>query len=270
MEARDQTDTISAHWQFANKTSVGPVVLSVEDTKLGRGLSVLHITLYQNDLLPQYPWVSPTSVKAASAYITNGNIEKEEGVTLPSGWTLGPTPPPPVDLGKLSQGKDPNWTQWLHPLRPKIQSLQNVDLYLPRKGHPLKATHDVWVRLANGELWLQDDLGFLLDVGPPLIVESFRPPQGSDKVPEGGFAHSTWMWYPTIVASLEVKKRLPCAGVQWLRYRVVCKSIKNGRFDAEVLIFDIEGDLIALSHHVAMAVGIERNLKSKPKVEGKL
>jgi hypothetical protein len=197
-------------------------------------------------------------------------MEKEQGVTLPSGWTLGPSPPPSVDLVKLPQGKDPNWTEWIHFLRPKVQSLQNVDLYLPRAGHPLAVTHDVWTRLANGDRWFQDDLGFVLDIGPPLLIESFRPPEGSDTVHEGGYAYNTSMWYPTIVASLEIKKRLPLEGLEWLRYRVVCKSIKNGRFDAEVLIFDIEGDLVALSHHVAMAVGIERNIKSKPKAEGKL
>lgn len=270
LSPRGQPDTVSAHWQFVNKTSVGPAVLVVEDTKLGRGLSVLHITLYQNHLLAQHPWVTPQSTKAATAYITNGNMDREQGVTLPTGWTLGPTPPPSVDLAKLPRGEDANWKEWIHYLRPHVQSLQNVDLYMPRAGHPLAATHDVWTRLASGDLWVQDDLGFILDIGPPLIVESFRPPEGSDEIPEGGYARSTSMWYPTIVASLEIKKRLPAEGTRWLRFRVVCKTIKNGRYDAEVLIYDVEGDLVAQSHHVAMAVGIERNRKSHPDGKGKL
>lgn len=270
LEPRGQTDTVSAHWQFINKTSVGPAILLVEDTKMGKGLSVLHITLYQNHLLSQHPWVTDKSVKAATAYITNGNLDREQGVTLPSGWTSGPVPPPPVDLTKLPRGDDPNWTEWIPYIKPLVQSLQNVDLFLPRKGHPLAATHDVWARLANGERWVQDDLGFVLDIGPPLLVESFRPSQGSDSAYEGGYSHDTHMWYPTIVASLEVKKRLPVDGVEWIRYRVVCKNIKNGRYDAEVLIFDVDGDLVALSHHVAMAVGMERNVKPQAKTEEKL
>lgn len=244
----------------------------MEDTKLGRGVTVLHITLYQGDLLQQHPWVTSKSVKAATAYVTNGNISTEKGVNLPTGWTLGPSPPPPVDITKLPKGEDANWEEWIPFLRPSIQSLQNVDLYLPRAGHPLIATHDVWARLANGDRWFQDDLGFVLDIGPPLLVESFRPPKGEDTTAQGGYAHNTSMWYPTIAASLETKKRLPAEGTEWIRYRVVCKSIKNGRFDAEVLIFDLEGDLVALSHHVALALGSERNLKSKlkSKAEGKL
>ncbi|KAH8168508.1 thioesterase-like superfamily protein [Sarocladium implicatum] len=270
LTSRKQTDTISAHFQFVNKTSVGPAVLIVDDTKLGRGVTVLHITLYQEGLLQQHPWVTSKSIRAATAYITNGNISTEKGVNLPTGWTLGPKPPPAVDLTKLPGGEDPNWAEWIPFLKPKIQSLQNIDLYIPRAGHPLAATHDVWTRLANGDRWFQDDLGFVLDIGPPLLVESFRPPKGEDRTAEGGYAYNASLWYPTISASLETKKRLPEEGVEWVRFRVECKSIKNGRFDAEVMIFDTEGDLVALSHHVALAVGAERNRKSKGKTDEKL
>jgi hypothetical protein len=35
--------------------------------------------------------------------------------------------------------------------------------------------------------------------------------------------------------------------------------IQNGRFDIEVVILDETGDIVALSHHVALAVSAERN-----------
>jgi hypothetical protein len=38
------------------------------------------------------------------------------------------------------------------------------------------------------------------------------------------------------------------------------KLIKNGRMDLEVVILDEEGDIVALSHHIAFAVPLERNL----------
>lgn len=257
---RGQTDTVSAHWQFVNKTRVGPAVLVVEDTKLGRGLSVIHVTLYQGNLLSEHPWFSNDSRIAATAYITNGNMQAEAGVNLPTGWTID-NPPPPVDLVKLPRGTDGQWTILDHFLRDKVLSLQNVELYLPRSGHPLPATHDVWARLANGDRWLQDDMGYFIDIGPPLLVESYRPASPDAPIPEGGYPFTTLLWYPTIVASLEMKKRLPADGVEWLRYRTVCKAINNGRYDAEVMVFDVQGELVALSHHVAMAVGMDRNEK---------
>ena len=43
--------------------------------------------------------------------------------------------------------------------------------------------------------------------------------------------------------------------------------IKNGRMDLEVVVLDEEGDIVALSQHVALIVGAERNLADR---KGKL
>jgi len=71
---------------------------------------------------------------------------------------------------------------------------------------------------------------------------------------------SARFWYPTVCLSLDVKKPLPSEGVQWLFSRVRAKQIKNGRMDLEVVILDEEGDLVALSHHIALILGAERNM----------
>ncbi|KAJ3554794.1 hypothetical protein NPX13_g10517 [Xylaria arbuscula] len=68
-----------------------------------------------------------------------------------------------------------------------------------------------------------------------------------------------WLWYPTLTLNLDIKKALPPEGVEWLHVRVQTKHIKNGRYDYEVMIFDQSGDLIALSHHVAMVLDGTRN-----------
>lgn len=69
------------------------------------------------------------------------------------------------------------------------------------------------------------------------------------------------MWFPTIVLNLEVKAVLPKSGVEWLAIRVSSKQIKDGRFDLEVSVRDTEGEMVALSHHVAMILTMERNTK---------
>ncbi|KAK4130365.1 hypothetical protein BT67DRAFT_445732 [Trichocladium antarcticum] len=39
-----QEDVLNAHFQFLNRTEIGPAVITIEDVKLGRQLSTLHAT----------------------------------------------------------------------------------------------------------------------------------------------------------------------------------------------------------------------------------
>ena len=70
-------------------------------------------------------------------------------------------------------------------------------------------------------------------------------------------------WYPTVLLNLDVKKALPQEGVKWLFVRVRAKQIKNGRYDLEVIIMDEHNDIVALSHHVCLAVPASRNLAKR-------
>ncbi|CAM1505848.1 Fc.00g114850.m01.CDS01 [Cosmosporella sp. VM-42] len=262
---RNQPDPIAAHWQFLNATHAGPAVVLVEEAKIGRGMSVVHLTLFQDDLLEKSPWVSSKTKKQVVAYITNGRLETEKGVTLPTRFEITPTAPP-VDFGKLVDGKDVSWKRLHMTLMVVVPMLHNIEFYAPRAGHPLPTTYDLWMRLANGERFTASSLGYVSDAGPPLLVESFRPEDPDAAIPEGGFAFNKVFWYPTVTMSLEVKKKLPEEGEEWLRLRVVAKLIQNGRYDAEVIIFDSKGDIVALSNHVALAVDGERNFSRQKKL----
>lgn len=228
-------------------------------------MSVVHITLYQGDLLQKAPWISDRSKKEVVAYVTNGLLEAEKGVNLPTGFHINPTPPP-VDLSRLASDEDTKWKLMYMPLMKVVPMIHNLEFYLPRAGHPLPTTYDLWIRLANGERFTTTSLGYVSDAGPPLLVESFRPQGPEAAIPEGGFAFDKVFWYPTVTMSLDVKKRLPDEGEEWLRLRVVAKMIKNGRYDAEVIVFDKEGDIVALSNHVALAVDRERNSAGRGKI----
>jgi hypothetical protein len=70
-------------------------------------------------------------------------------------------------------------------------------------------------------------------------------------------------WYPTLLLNFDVKKSLPKEGVKWLFARVETKQIRNGRMDLDVMIFDEGGDIVALSQHVALVVGSDRNLAER-------
>lgn len=45
--------------------------------------------------------------------------------------------------------------------------------------------------------------------------------------------------------------------------RLQAKQIKNGRYDLEVVVWDEEDEIVALSHHVCFVVSAERNLAKR-------
>ncbi|KAH8667206.1 thioesterase-like superfamily-domain-containing protein [Ilyonectria robusta] len=265
LSPRNQPDPIAAHWQFLNATHEGPAILVVENTKPGRGVSVIHITLYQGGLLPQAPWVSPQSKKRAVAYITNSLLAGENGITFATGFDVK-DPPPPVNLKQLDKGSDANWERLHMAIMDYVPILNNLEFYSPKGCTFRPATYDFWVRMANVEGFTNAALGYLSDAGPPLLVETFRPSGPESAIPEGGFAFDKRFWYPTVTMSLDVKKALPVEGEEWLRMRVAAKVLKNGRYDAEVILFDCNGEVVALSNHVALAVDVERNYSRKDKL----
>jgi hypothetical protein len=148
--------------------------------------------------------------------------------------------------------------------------------------------NDQWVRFApnrnpNGR-WTNDALGFLVDMFPQ-IVEKFvnphieeaaldqqsagegnKPRQGKGEKGPGATAK---YWYPTLALNLEVKKLLPEEGVEWLFVRVKAKSIRNGRFDLDVEVWDTDNELVATSSHASLIVDSARNTTRKAK-KGKL
>ena len=66
-----------------------------------------------------------------------------------------------------------------------------------------------------------------------------------------------------MLLNLDFKKVIPDEGLEWLFVRVAAKQIRNGRMDLEIVILDAEGDIIALSHHVALALSSDRNIAER-------
>ncbi|PHH93330.1 hypothetical protein CDD83_7115 [Cordyceps sp. RAO-2017] len=289
MTPRGQPDAVAVHWQFLSRTQAGPAVLKVAETKMGRGMSVLHMTLHQRGLVPETPWLRPAEdgeaeggpSPAVVAYVTNTNMDTEAGISLPTGWTLS-YPPPAVDLARLGQRSrsggggdegDANWKRMYIGLMKRLPMLNNLEYYMPRAGHPLPATQDLWIRFANGEPFSDTSLGFVADAVAAMLLEAYRraKPSGGDNSSRKSAAAG--FWYPTVSMSLEVKKKLPPQGAQWLRLRAAAKVIRNGRFDAQLLVFDVDDELVAMSSQVAMAVDLARNFANRgqpPRSRGKL
>ncbi|KAI9821579.1 MAG: hypothetical protein M1832_003253 [Thelocarpon impressellum] len=251
-----QPHTITLHLEFLRRTQVGPALFTVKDVKLGRQMSTIHVSLSQAER------------EEVAGYITNSNIATEAGLSLETDWALQPGPPP-VDLVRLRQDGDPRWAaQEEMPFASFRKAATKVDVFLPRSGQQHRSLADEWIRFANGERFTNESLGYVADSWPQ-VVESFRPADGPDILeglqPEAGAKNKGWAthWYPTLLLNLDVKKSLPADGVEWLFVRVRAKSIKNGRFDLEVVILDDTDDVVALSHHVCLIVSAARNIAAR-------
>lgn len=246
LAAQNQPHTISLHLEFLRRTQEGPATLVVRDVKLGRQTSTIHVTLSQDGR------------EEVVGFLTQSNMDTESGLSLTTQWALHPAPPPPPASfsGLLAGADDPNWVEQTDKPSPKFRKVAHRALtFLPRKGQAMPGLLDEWLRLESGETFKNESIGFVCDFFPSVIDNLWRRKHG-DKPPPP-------FWYPTVALNLDVKKSLPPDGVEWLFIRVRAKSIKNGRMDLEVVILDEMGEVVALSQHVNLVVGAERNLAAR-------
>jgi len=257
LKAQNQPHTITVHLEFLRRTSVGPAKFVVRDVKRGRQTSICHVTLIQEDR------------EEVVGYFTNTNLETEKGPSFETGWTLHP-PTRPVDLQALKRGDDKEWTQQAEmPFANFRKASQRVKWFFPRQGQPLKSVSDEWLTFTTGERFTQESLGFLCDMFPQ-VVENYHhdDPYTVSKRSGKSKPPAAMYWSPTLLLNLDVKKALPKEGVEFLFIRAQTKKIQNGRIDLEIIIMDEEGDVVALSHHVTLVLGTERNLAKRKVKEG--
>ncbi|KAI1322040.1 thioesterase-like superfamily-domain-containing protein [Xylariaceae sp. FL0255] len=263
LAAQNQPHTISLHTEFVRRTSAGIAHFAVHDVKLGRGTSTIHVVLTQDGR------------DEVVAYMTNANMTIENGLTLLTGWSTEPLPPPrPVDFARLARdGVDEHWkllTELPHP--DKRKAVNKVRMYAPRDGHVLPNIVDEWICFASGERFRDSAVAFVSDMWPQLLeglvkrqTEIMDPKASAAEKSEKQNMDLSWYWYPTLTLSLDVKKPLPAEGVQWLHVRALSKQVRNGRFDYEIVIYDENEEIVALSHHIAMVLDGARNLAAKRK-----
>lgn len=293
--SRNQPHPINLHLEFLRRTSAStntgsiPATFTVRDLKLGSRISNLHITLSQ----PNGP--NHTLRDNVEGYITMSNLHTERGLTLPTSFTLHPTPPPrPSNFSALeSNSGDENWILHRPSAMPAFRkAAQHIRIYLPRpEMHPSSSAGtaknhlDQWVRLhleGPPGSWTNDSLGFVVDMFLPIVEELFLPnrPEEADAADAPSSSSSSSLqikgkvgtrrpprarfWYPTLSLNLEIKKALPEPdGVEWLFVRVSATAIRNGRMDLQVLVLDVGGEVVAISSHVALIMGTERNLAGR-------
>ena len=202
---------------------------------------------------------------------------------MPTGYEATPAaalPSVPDFEALKNHGADDHWERSTPPGSPaglQATSLQNWNLYVPRQGPLSPGVLDMWVRMAHGQRITQTALGYVVDTVPvdlhnflasPELRELLNAPParaGDSDVQEirQRDQERLELWFPTVVLNLEAKMALPEEGAEWLAVRITSKQVRDGKFDLEVLVRDLDGEIVALSHHVSMIVSMERNTGKK-------
>ncbi|CUS12531.1 unnamed protein product [Tuber aestivum] len=222
---------------FLSRCAPGPAKLVAAALKTGRQYTFLRVTLYQD--------VPRLEANIAFTHMT----EHQNGPTL---RTVPPRPPPPLTNGLWDTTKgDP--LRDTRPVTNKLHYKAAPDSHFGSDKDNSPSIREQWVRMADGSKFSIASLGYLSDMFLPL--------------PENYAEISGAYWYPTLALSIEVKRAPEAGGWDVLFRRVESKVIENGRMDITVDIFDEQGGIVAISHHVAIIVDAARNRR---KVAAKL
>lgn len=216
------------------------------------------------------------------------DLSATRGLSLDAGWKLTPEPIP-ASIPQLATDSDPNWISYQCPYHP--DSWRRVQSYL--KFHvPYELQHqsfrDHWLRPSDPTTkWTNDSIGFLVDISFP-ILDNFFPEiasgrhgevvaaglkqkeerkqgtLGHEDFDESSGSYSTPAFYMSLNVSVEMHKRLPEEGVDWIFLRTRAREIRNGRMNLDVVLLDEEGDVVALSNQLCQVVDLRRASKEKP------
>ncbi|RMD43924.1 hypothetical protein DV735_g1191, partial [Chaetothyriales sp. CBS 134920] len=286
--SRSCADPINVHLEFMRRTAVGPATFRVRDVKIGSRISNLHLTLYQDyynqGASPAGESSSESRTPVVEGYITLSNIATEAGLSLDTSYT--PLPPPlPADLERLgsAEGEDDNYMLRRTEAYPSFRAATLcLKMYLVKpdrwpESYPL-SINDQWSRFTpwtREGRWTNDGLGFVVDMFPQVVEKYINPIVERASLLEKDdeklkailkkHAGNAKYWYPTMTLNLDVKKVLPAEGVDWLFTRTKAKTIKNGRLDLDIEVWDDQGDLVATSHHSSLIVDTSRNTARRSK-----
>ncbi|TQV97915.1 thioesterase family protein [Cordyceps javanica] len=248
---------ISAHWDFLNRSRAGRGTMVVDEVKIARNMSVLHISLYQDGQLMEAPWVSADARRVVTGSITCRDMATETGQSLDGEWAAE-YPVQPTDLNLLPLGQDPNWELFAEG---KFRKNTHWNMYEQKQGAAPAGIRDMWIEYKSGGPIKNLDLAYLSDVTPAVCTHGLQhSPANASQLVQGAVS-----WYPTLNIHMDFKKSLPVDGVRWLRLRTSIQGSKNGRYGCDVDIYDTDGDVVAQARHVAMIVDMSRNTAGRGK-----
>lgn len=246
---------------YIRRSDIGKGTLTVKDIKLGARISVIHITLTQNNR------------DKVIGYITMSDPVSETGVTMPTGWTAQPSVPdwvpPREDSTGQTDGKEASaWRKIILPnaeFRRAANQVEFYELQNPSEGVGF-VSH--WTRLRptgpKGGIgrWTPEAIALLLDIFPVTLGRLEHVVHRALSGEENPKGKPPPVWFPTLGLALDFKKPV-MDDVEWLYSHITVKSLRNGRMDVQVVLLDQKGEVVAVSTQASLVMSAERNAGTK-------
>ena len=222
------------------------------------------------------------------------DLGNRRGLSINTNWKLEPMPPD-ASPAQLTAGANPNWFSYQRPYHPDgvFRAQTFTRFYIPRKLLD-PSIWDHWIRPSRpDEKFTSASVGFVADNFIPLL-DNFFPREKAlghhANVMETGLKQaeadkadkidslvaedldSAMMMYDTpatymsLAFTLDIKRKLPAEGVDWLFLRARLLHVENGRMNIELTILDEHKQLIALSHQLCQIIDLARSRGNKQKL----
>ncbi|RAH70434.1 thioesterase family protein [Aspergillus aculeatinus CBS 121060] len=258
---------IAMQLSYFHRCQTGPATLLVDNIKLGTRISVIHVTLIQADR------------PSVAGYVTISDRVSETGISVPGDWSVGSR----VCKGSIQMASSPPshtgdnmWKQVVVSNPAFRRASTKVELYQSCAGSgradtPQQPGVGQWARLrpdsqqesGSSTSWTMESVSFLCDILPTALgpLEHWVNQKYNSGETVAGAPGP--VWFPTLALNIDYKR---CAGAdlgEWLYSHIHMKSVHNGRFDVEVVIVDVVGNLVAIATQVALIMPSERNTTRK-------
>jgi hypothetical protein len=159
LASQKQPHLLALHLEFLRRTAVGPAEFVVRDVKLGRQMSVLHVTLSQG------------AREEIVGYVTHSDLAAETGASFDTRWLTRSGLYGRVDVGALEEGRNEGWVEkapW--PMAKFRKAANHFRTWMPRGGQKVQSGYDFWSCPAEeGGRWRNESLGYLVDCFPQVL-----------------------------------------------------------------------------------------------------
>ena len=219
------------------------------------------------------------------------DLSSRRGLSINTNWKLEP---PPIDasLTQLTAGADPHWFSYQRPYHPDsaFRAQTFVRFYVPRELQD-PSLWDHWIRPSRpDENFTNAHIPFLADNLIPLL-DNFFPrekalghhanvmatglkqaqAESSDALVAEELNSALMMYespatYMSLALTLDVKRKSPPEGVDWLFLRARLLHVEHGRMNIELTILDEHKQVIAVSHQLCQIIDLARSRGSKQKL----
>jgi hypothetical protein len=263
-----QPHTFDSKMEFLRPLMLGNFICIIEDIKVGKQFTVTRITISQNGKMVMV------------GHATNMDMDLPAPKDVEIKLKLRPVPPP-IDFDAVSRGSDPNWILYRRRYFPDavLKSWTHVDKVLPINARSKTPLAEMWLRPANPKArftnyWLTFVADHWMRPGEGYVAESLYSNAG---IVKAGMRQRNEGWYdrrwdaafdlthvssgyegarlwPTMNMSLEIRKLLPEAGLEWLFVRTEAKIVENRRTTTEIVIGDVDMEVFAINYQIGLVV----------------